>query len=192
VRCWRAKRAESRWLAQMGTGGSRHAVRRLLFVGAVLAGLSPGGAMAATSHTMSGRLIGVPRGASTTIEAVAVRRDAVVAARTLRGSRYTVRVPAGPTFVLVRVVDIRRHRQLDGIRREASRGRCGASTFASASRVRMIGSPRRLPRREAQQALTSPSTRSPSSVRTAHCPAVPRPGSSRGAARLPRPRRQAA
>jgi hypothetical protein len=97
----------------MGTGGSRHAVRRLLFVGAVLAGLSPGGAMAATSHTMSGRLIGVPRGASTTIEAVAVRRDAVVAARTLRGSRYTVRVPAGPTFVLVRVVDIRRHRQLD-------------------------------------------------------------------------------
>lgn len=63
---------------------------------------SPGsarGALAAGSHTISGRLIGVPRGASTTIEAVAVRRDAVVAARTLRGSTSTVRVPAGPIAV---------------------------------------------------------------------------------------------
>ncbi len=93
--------------------GPRQAVRRVLFVGAVLAGVSPGGALAATSHTISGRLIGVPRGASTTIEAVAVRRDAVVAANGLSRASYSVRVPAGPTFVLVRVVDIRRHQQLD-------------------------------------------------------------------------------
>jgi hypothetical protein len=82
--------------------------------GAVLASLVfPAAALGAATHTLSGRLLGVPRGASTTIEAVAVRGDGIVAAQILRGTTYSVRVPAGPTFLLARVVDIRRHRQLD-------------------------------------------------------------------------------
>ena len=83
------------------------------FRAALAALVFPAAALGAGSHTLSGRLLGVPRGASTTIEAVAVRGDAIVAAQVLRGTTFSVRVPAGPIFLLARVVDIRRHRQLD-------------------------------------------------------------------------------
>lgn len=77
----------------------------------LLVGLAANAA-AASTHTVSGRLLGVPRGASSTVEAVAIRHGTVVAAAVLSRGSYSLRVPAGATFILARVVDIRQHRQL--------------------------------------------------------------------------------
>ena len=93
---------------------TRSTGRSVAFLLAALA-LAPA-ATAAPTLKVSGRLLGMPRGmgVSTVIQAVAVRSDAVQATQLVRGPAFSLRVSRGPTFLLVRVVDIRRHRLLSG------------------------------------------------------------------------------